>query len=136
MTKTRISKCKCGKVEYEATHEAILAGVCYCDHCQAGSQLIESLPNAPKVLDEDGGSSYLTYRDDRFNYIKGESLIKGYKLREKSKTTRYVATCCNSAIYLKFKPGFWVSTYRNRYSGELPDVEMRTQTQFRASQLP
>lgn len=86
MTKTRISKCNCGKVQYEATHEAILVGVCYCDDCQAASQLIESLPNAPSVLVEDGGSSYLTYR--------------------------------------------------TRYSGELPDVEMRTQTQFRSSTLP
>lgn len=136
MSKTRISKCKCGSVHFEAIKEPILVGVCYCDDCQAGSKQIEALANAPDVLDIDGGSSYLTYRDDHFKCIKGKELLEGHKLKEKSKTTRYVASCCNSAIYLKFSLGHWVSTYRNSYDCELPDVEMRTQIQFRDSELP
>lgn len=135
MTK-RTSSCKCGSVIFEAIDEPILVGVCYCDDCQAGCASAEALPNAPKTIDEDGGSSYLTYRDDHFKCIKGQDLLEEYKLHAKSKTTRYVASCCNSLMYLKFSPGHWVSTYRKRYKGKLPEVEMRTQTQFRDSSLP
>lgn len=132
----RISSCECGQVQFETTNEPILVGVCYCDDCQAGSKMIEALPNAPHVLDEDDGSSYLTYRDDHFKCISGEELLLSYEVKEKSKTKRYVASCCNSAMYLKFSPGHWVSTYRNRYKGNLPQIEMRTQIQFRQSELP
>jgi hypothetical protein len=36
-------------------------------------------------------------------------------------------------MFLKFEPGFWVSTYRSRYEGDLPPIEMRTKTQHRRS---
>lgn len=39
-----------------------------------------------------------------------------------------VASCCNSAMFLKFAPGFWVSAYRARFEeGDLPPIEMRIQ---------
>lgn len=135
MTVIRKMSCKCGSVVFEAEGEPILCGVCYCDDCQAGGRQLEALPGAAPVLDPDGGSDYLTYRDDRFTCVQGKSHLEGYKLREKSPTTRYVAGCCNSAMYLKYKHGHWASTYRSRYIGELPTVEMRTQVQFRDSCL-
>ena len=42
-----------------------------------------------------------------------------------------MASCCNSGMYLKFAPGHWVSAYRARFDGDLPPIEMRTQTQYR-----
>ncbi len=131
----RISKCACGQVQFEADGDPIVTAVCYCNDCRAGGRMIEALPNAPCVLDADGGASYLTYRDDRWHCVSGKGLLKGLKLKENSPTKRYVATCCNSSMYLKFKYGHWVSTYRNRFdAGGLPLVEMRTNTRNRQSE--
>ena len=129
----RIASCACGAVRCEAVGAPIVTAVCYCDDCQRGGRIIEALPGAAKVLDEDGGSSYLTYRDDRFRCVAGEDKLVAYRLSERSPTRRMVASCCNSGMFLKFEPGFWVSTYRLRYSGDLPPVEMRNQTRYRVS---
>ncbi len=56
--------------------------------------MIEALPGARPVLQDDGGASYLTYRDDRFDSIRGADLLKGLKLNDKAPTRRFVATCC------------------------------------------
>jgi len=45
-----------------------------------------------------------------------------------------VASCCNSGMFLKYEPGFWVSSYRHRYCGDLPPIEMRNQTRDRRSE--
>ncbi len=129
----RISTCACGQVRCTGTGQPILTAVCYCDDCQAGGHQIESLPNAGRVLEDDGGTAYLTYRDDRFSCVAGAHLLVAYKIRERAPTQRFVASCCNSAMYLKFGPGHWVSAYRRRFEGDVPAIEMRTQTQFRAS---
>ena len=136
-TAKRTSQCQCGEVRLEASAEPILAAVCYCDDCQAGARRLEELPGAPSVLDEDGGASYLIYRDDRFSCVAGADRLEGHKLREKSPTTRYVASCCNTAMYLKFGRGHWVSAYRTRFEQVgLPPVEMRTNTRFRTFKGP
>ncbi len=133
----RISQCACGQVQFEATGAPILTAVCYCDDCQAGGAMIEALPGAAPALEPDGGASYLTYRDDRFHCVAGRDLIKGYRLRDNSPTQRYVATCCNSAMYLKYKRGHWVSTFRRRFDdADLTPVEMVTNTRFRHSDVP
>ena len=131
------SACRCGRVKFEASGHPILAGVCYCDDCQAGGRMIEALPEAPSILDEDGGASYLTYRDDRFHCSQGQELLVGYRLKDNSPTKRYVAGCCNTAMYLKYKHGHWISSYRNRFTDEdLPPVEMRTNIRFRDAESP
>jgi len=137
-SETHSLRCTCGEVAFEVTGDPILTGVCYCDDCQAGGKRVEALPNAAPALDADGGASYLTYRDDRFRCVKGQALLKGYKLRDTSPTQRYVATCCNAVMYLKYKRGHWVSTFRKRYDvqDDLPAIEMRTNTRFRTSTLP
>lgn len=135
--KTRTFQCACGAVRFEAYNAPILTAVCYCQDCQAGGKLIESLPNAKPVLDADNGTSYLTYRDDRYRCIAGQDNLRGHKLKPKSPTTRYVASCCQSAMYLKFHKGHWVSTYRNRFvDDDLPPNDMRTNTRSRTSNLP
>jgi hypothetical protein len=134
----RRSSCACGRVQCEAIGEPILSAVCYCKDCQEGGRRIEALPNAAPILDPEGGAPYLTYRDDRFRVLSGDELLADYRLYPKSRTRRVVASCCCTGMYLKFEPGFWVSTYRSRYEGDLPPIEMRTKTRHRnpVAELP
>jgi hypothetical protein len=106
--------------------------VCYCDTCQAGSGRIEALPNAPPVLGPDGGSAYVLYRKDRIKYVKGAELLKDMKLEKTSTTSRVVATCCNSAMVMRFDDAkHWVPVYRARFQDELPPVQWRICTKFK-----
>ncbi len=127
--------CACGSVQCEVVGAPILSGVCYCCDCQEGGGRIEALPGAAPVRDPDGGTPYLTYRDDRFRCIAGEELLTAYRLTPTAPTRRMVAACCNTGMFLKFDPGFWVSTYRLRYAGDLPPIEMRNQTRHRKSDM-
>jgi hypothetical protein len=62
----RCASCACGRVQCRAVGKPILSAVCYCDNSQEGARQIEVLPNATSFRDADGGTPYLTYRDDRF----------------------------------------------------------------------
>lgn len=132
----RRASCACARVVCEGVSQPILSAVCYCSDCQEGGRKIESLPDAPAVLDPDGGTSYLTYRDDRFRCVAGADLLVGYRIKDGSPTQRLVASCCNSAMFLKFAPGHWVSAYRRRFEGDLPAIELRNQTKHRVAQTP
>ncbi len=125
--------CACGRVEVEAAGAPIACAVCYCDDCRKGADLIEALPGAGAVRDADGGSAYILFRKDRFAPRKGADLLKSYKLKDSSPTNRVVATCCNSAMFVNFDRGpHWVSAYRARFRGELPPVQFRICTRFKA----
>jgi len=132
----RYASCACGSVRFRALGEPILCAVCYCDDCQKGAVQIEALANSPGFRDPDGGTPYLIYRDDRFNCAAGEDLLVNYRIKEHAPTRRVVASCCNSALFLKFGPGHWVSAYRARFEGDPPPLEMRTQTKFRRADHP
>lgn len=132
----RQSKCACGKVVCKGQGSPILTGVCYCDDCQEDARRIRTDASGPAVCDEDGGTAYLTYRTDRFCCVSGEDLLKPITLKENALTTRFVTSCCNSAMYLRFGPGHWVSAYRNRFPEPLPQIEMRNRTAHRRSDLP
>ena len=131
-----ISTCQCGKVQCQGVGHPILSGVCYCDDCQAGAAMLEALDGAAKITENDGGTHYLTYRDDRFSCVGGGDLLLAYQHSPDAPTRRMVASCCNSAMFLKFAKGHWTSAYAKRFAGDIPPVEMRTQTQFRTSGLP
>src|SRR5580692_8078026 len=129
---TRRSSCACGRVRCQAMGAPIVSLVCYCEDCQDGARKIEALPNAASFRDADGGTPLLTYRDDRFKCSSGEELLVGYKIKQNAPTRRMVASCCNSAMFLKYAPGFWVSGYRARFRGDdLPPIEMRDQIEHR-----
>src|SRR5713226_7521822 len=116
-----IASCSCGTVELEAIGAPIASVVCYCDDCQEGARQIEALPNALPVQDLDGGTAYILYRKDRVKCSRGALLLRSRKIREKSATNRVVATCCNSAMYLKFDDmKHWVSIYRARFQVDVP----------------
>ena len=125
-----IVRCSCGSVELEASGTPIMVTACYCDDCQEGGRHIEALPNAQPVLDADGGTGDLMYRRDRVECTRGAELLREYRLKEESPTARVVATCCNSAMYLDFEKGHWLSVYRARFVGDVPPLEMRVQTKF------
>lgn len=125
-----IARCACGQVEYEAAGSPILGVACYCDDCQEGARRIEALPGAPRVLDPDGGASYMLYRKDRLSCTKGGDRLQSHKLRPKTDTNRVVATCCNSAMVMTFDDSrHWVPVYRTRLRNP-PPVDMRICTRF------
>ena len=123
----RTAACVCGKVQFKALGSPAVNSVCHCDDCQAGAREIEALPHASPILDEFGGTPFTVYRDDRFSCVQGAELLQGFKLGEQAPTTRYVASCCNSAMYLKYGPGWWKSVYRGRFVDALPPLVMRYQ---------
>jgi hypothetical protein len=125
----RRAACVCGKVQFEALGSPIANVVCHCDDCQSGSHAIEALPHASRILDQYGGTASAVYRDDRFACVQGEEFLQGHKLSEQAPTTRYVASCCNSGMYLKYAPGWWKSVYRGRFADALPPLELRQQIQ-------
>jgi len=48
-----------------------------------------------------------------------------------------MASCCNSAMFLKYALGFWVSTYRARFNEtDLPPLEMKIQIEHRRADSP
>ena len=123
----RTAACVCGKVRFEARGAPVANAVCHCDDCQAAAHQIEALPHAARILDDYAGTPFAVYRDDRFSCVQGEALLRGHKLSDEAPTTRYVASCCNSAMYLKFGPGWWKSVYRGRFADALPPLMLRQQ---------
>jgi hypothetical protein len=124
--------CACGQVELEARGRPIVAVVCYCDDCQEAGRRIEALPAASRVLEPDGGTSLVVYRKDRLRCVRGQERLTPHKLKPDSATSRYVASCCNSALYLGFDDAkHWVDVFTGRIEGAAPPVQMRLCTRFR-----
>ncbi len=111
----RVATCRCGKVKLEAVGRPILTASCYCASCQdAGHRL-------GRLLDPDGGTSVVLYRKDRVQCVSGRQHLEEHRLKPDSPTRRVVATCCNSAMFLDFTKGYWVSIYRNRLPTGAPE---------------
>jgi hypothetical protein len=125
---TLTAACACGSVVFAARGAPIVAAACCCNSCQTAGRQFEQLPSAPKVLDADGGTSYLLYRRDRIACLKGSEHLQEFRLKPGSPTRRMVATCCNSAMLLDFTKGFWLTIYRQRFPGDAPPIEMRMMT--------
>lgn len=124
-------RCSCGQVEFEVMGRPILTSVCYCDDCQRASRELESLPGAPRLLGQDGGTSYVLYRKDRVVFRKGKELLKDHRIDGEADTKRAVASCCHSAMYLEYEKGHWFSFYRDRFVGTPSPIQMRIQTQYK-----
>ena len=124
----RRASCACGRVQLKVVGAPILSAACCCSDCQAAGRLIEARPGGAPIRDAYGATPYLTYRDDRFACVAGAEALEGVRLSETAPTTRYVATCCNSGMYLKFAPGWWTSVYRARVLDDPPPLAMRNKT--------
>lgn len=124
-------QCSCGAVVLALRGAPIGCFACYCDTCQEGSRRIEALPHAPALRDAHGGTAYVLYRKDRVTYAKGQELVKDDKLEANPKTNRVVATCCNSALMMRFDDArHWVPIYRARFGTNAPAIQMRICTSF------
>lgn len=121
------ARCACGGVEAEAVGAPIACVSCFCDDCQrAASQLVEE--GARPVQDPHGGTPLVLYRRDRFHVVRGDAHLRPHKLRADSITSRMVASCCDTPMFLAFERGpHWVSIFRSRLE-EPPPVEMRIAT--------
>ena len=123
--------CQCGKVKFEAVGPPILTGSCFCTSCQEAGRRFEELASAPSVLDPDSGSGFILYRKDRVQCVMGQEYLEEHRLKPDSPTRRVVATCCNSAMFLDFTKGHWLSMYRNRFPTGAPALELRVMTKNR-----
>jgi hypothetical protein len=125
--------CRCGQVKLEAAGRPILTGSCYCRSCQEAGCRFEHLASAPAVLNPDGGTDFVLYRKDRVQCVMGQAYLEEHRLRPDSATRRVIATCCNSAMFLDFTKGHWLTIYRNRFPEDAPPLEMRVMTEERRS---
>ena len=137
MTTKTILQCQCGAVECAGWGAPFLSAVCYCDDCQAAARQIEDSGNGPAVADPDGGTALCLIRNDKFSITRGADLLQLHRLKPDSATSRKIAACCNSAMFLSFSDGrFWKSAMAGRIVGAKPRIEMRLCTIFRKSPLP
>jgi hypothetical protein len=95
---TFTAACRCGKVALEATGLPIVHISCYCDDCQIAADIIDGLENGCSGQEADGGTPNVLYRRDRVRFTRGEELLEGHRVRDKTHTVRLVASCCNTAI--------------------------------------
>jgi hypothetical protein len=123
--------CQCGKVKFEAVGGPILTGACFCTSCQEAGRQFEQLASAPPVLDGDSGTGMILYRKDRVQCMSGQEYLGEHRLTPDSPTRRVIAKCCNSAMFLDFTKGHWLSMFRNRFPAGAPPLEMRVMTNER-----
>jgi hypothetical protein len=123
--------CQCGKVKFDAVGPPILTGACYCTSCQEAGRRFEQLPSAPPVLDPDGGTELVLYRKDRVQCVTGQQYLEEHRLKPESPTRRVLAKCCNSAMFVDFTKGHWLSMFRKRFPTGAPPLEMRMMTKER-----
>jgi hypothetical protein len=112
-----IISCSCGRVSLEALGSPIVETVCHCASCQKAGKQLETLPNAASILDATDGTPFVLYRKDKVRCLKGDTLLGEHRLNATTSTRRVVATCCNTAMFLDFTKGHWISIYGTR----LPD---------------
>lgn len=109
----------------------IVTASCYCTSCQEAGRLFELLASAPTVLASDGGTDMILYRKNRVQCLMGQQYLYEHRLKPDAATRRVVAVCCNSAMFLHFSNGHWLSMFRNRFSTGAPPLEMRVMTKER-----
>ncbi len=132
MTNERtLASCRCGKVELQIVGAPILRGICYCASCQEAGRRHQALPGADPVLVEDGGTDYVLYRKDRVRCVRGGDLFEERRLKPGSPTRRMYTRCCNTAMFLDFTKGHWLTVHRGRLAGDIPPATMRTMTAAR-----
>ena len=101
---------------------------CYCMSCQEAGRRFEELASAPPALNPEGGTDYVLYRKDRVHSVTGPEFLEEHRLKPDSPTRRVVATCCNSAMFLDFTKGHWLTIYRDRFPTDAPPLQMRLMT--------
>jgi hypothetical protein len=128
------ANCLCGKVEFKASGKPVITTACHCADCFKGSHLLETLPNAPPILNSFGGTPHILYRKDRVEYLKGTEFFKNIQVEDDS-PKRVYASCCNSYLFMDLpSPMQWVPIHRNRFQGDVPPIEMRINAKFKTQE--
>lgn len=124
--------CTCGQVALKVQGRPIINADCLCADCQTAGVFLQSLPNAPPILDQRGGTRFVLYRKDRVLCEKGRDRLREHRLSKESTTRRVVAVCCNTPMFLEFTNGHWLSIYGGLWpAASLPALEIRTMTRSR-----
>lgn len=121
--------CACGQTRLSVDNTPIVAVECCCTSCRAAGNWLEELLNAPKIVEPNGATHFVLYRKDRVHVEEGADLLGEHRLTPTSATRRVVATCCNTAMFLEFTKGHWLSLYGGLWPSESrPAIQMRTMT--------
>jgi len=93
-----------------------------------GSRRHQAEANADAILTDGGGTDYALYRKDRVRCLRGGNLFEERRVKRDSPTRRMFARCCNTAMFLDFTKGHWLTIYPACLSDELPPATMRIMT--------
>jgi hypothetical protein len=132
MNECILASCRCGKVELQIVGPPILRGICYCASCQEAGRRHQAVPGADTALAGDGGTDYVLYRKDRIRCVRGGDLLEERRLKSDSPTRRMYARCCNTAMFLDFTKGHWLTVYRGRLPDNISPATMRIMTAERS----
>jgi len=128
---TRLT-CTCGQVVLEVRGAPIVSAECLCSDCRKAGEILQSLPGAPRMLDDRGATRYELYRKDLVRCRHGADFLREHRLTVRSRTRRVVASCCNTPMFLEYTRGHWLSMYGNRWpAASLPALEIRVMTRSR-----
>jgi hypothetical protein len=126
-------RCACGQTSLEVDGIPIASVECCCTSCREAAGRMQALEGAPRILTDYGTTPFVMFRKDRVRFLSGHKNLAGFRLSPKAPSTRVIATCCNTPVYLEFKGGHWLSLYGGLWpSGTTPEPTMRTM----ASDLP
>jgi len=131
-----IAECDCGQVRFEASANPACNVTCYCEDCQSAAKTLVKERGCENLLEADGGTSFSIFLEKDWTCVAGAERIEGHKLKADSPTTRYVSSCCQTPLYLKFGPGFWISSFRTAFKSDIPNLQWRIKTSHRTSSLP
>ena len=126
--KMTLASCRCGKVEMAMSGKPLLHGICYCTSCQEAGRRHQARSGIDRIMAEDGGTDYVLYRKDRVRCSKGGDLLEERRLKPDSPTRRMFARCCDSAMFLDFTKGHWLTVYRGRLPDDIAPATMRMMT--------
>ena len=118
--------CRCGKTAITLSGPPIMTVDCCCTSCRTAAAQLQALPGAPSILGPHGETRFAMQRKDRAT-LPAPAAMAAHRLTATSKTRRVVATCCNTALFLEFQGGHWISVYGSLWpTGTAPKAQMRT----------
>lgn len=127
--------CRCGETAIEVAGEPIQSVICFCESCRTAARGFEQVLGAPQTVNADGGVHYCLYRKDRVRIARGARNLREYRLKQDSPTRRVVASCCGSPMFADFTRGHWLTMFRDRLSGQVPEPQMCVMTKYKPDGL-